>query len=182
MWSPTEDVLAGVTPRGGLVLTRPGGALRRLLPDGWDTAGTVFDPSGQTLAVARGLPLPPRRQEIWLVHPETKTRELVYSVPPGEDTPPLLTGWSPDGRWILFWPLPDGSNSIAADGLPLLAKRTASGVAPTRVVPATLLYPEFLAWCGPRLVVAEGGGRYTTDGKRLVVVAPTLWTFPATAR
>ena len=40
-WSPSEDVLAGVSADGGLSVSGPSSAPQRLLPEGWNTWGGV---------------------------------------------------------------------------------------------------------------------------------------------
>jgi dipeptidyl aminopeptidase/acylaminoacyl peptidase len=50
-------------------------------------------------------------------------------------------------------------------------KGSALGALGPRVA-TTLVYPEFLAWCGRKLLIVAGGDRYTTRGKRLVVLSP----------
>ena len=177
-WSPRGHVLAAIS-EGGLVVGGPGRATRRLLPSDWGATSLAFLPSGDSVAVARSRypsdPAANYHQEIWLVHLASGDAELVYSVPPGQVAPPRLAGVSPDGRWVLFWPAPQSSNSLAADGMPLFAKRLAAGAAGQRVVRSMLLYRDYLAWCGARLAVAAGAGRTTTHAKRIRVAAPPLW-------
>ena len=85
-----------------------------------------------------------------------------------------MAGWSPDGRWLLFWG-PYAGNSIAADGVALNAIR-AGGGSVVRVANATLLYEDFLTWCSRmRLVVSQGFDRYSTSGKTLVAVTAPQW-------
>jgi len=79
---------------------------------------------------------------------------------------------SPDGRWLFYWAGSHGSNSIAADGLPLYVRRVGRAASGSRVVPKMLAAPDFLSWCGQQLVVAAGGDRYTTDAKQLLLIAP----------
>jgi hypothetical protein len=76
---------------------------------------------------------------------------------------------SPDGTTRFSWRTAGGSASIAADGVPLVVKR---GETTHVLVPWMLEWPDFLSWCGNRLVVAAGGDRYTTHAKRLVVAVP----------
>jgi dipeptidyl aminopeptidase/acylaminoacyl peptidase len=166
-WSPAADELAGVTSKGGVVLGGPGRGPSRLLPSGWGATGVAFDPSGRTLAVSR-------RSGVWRLDVSTGDTAPVHRVPANRVAPPVLDGWSPDGRWILFWPDFQGSASLAADGLPLEAVH-ASGGNPVPIA-TTLVYDDFVTSCGARLVMAAGGGRSVTSGKRIVDAGPWRWS------
>jgi hypothetical protein len=84
-----------------------------------------------------------------------------------------LVGWTPDSRWILFAIDPMGSASIAADGLTLRA--VAAGGRGAATVASGLLYDDYRAWCGGRLVLTAGGDRIATTNKRLLVTSPGIW-------
>jgi hypothetical protein len=84
-----------------------------------------------------------------------------------------LLDWSPDSRWLLFAIDPMGSASLAADGLELQALRVSNGRA-IRVATA-LIYEDYRAWCGNRLVLVAGGDRIATTNKRLVVAGAPAW-------
>jgi len=86
-----------------------------------------------------------------------------------------LAGWSPDGRWLLYWPQSICSASLAADGLPLYAVAAGGGGHPVRAVAQTLLYPDFLAWCAGRLVAASTPDRETELDGKLVHSGPPAW-------
>jgi hypothetical protein len=177
-WSPSADVLAAVTPRSGVATGGPGQKRRLLLPDGWGASGLfAFDPAGRQLAVTRysfcTKPCPSADRGIWVVDLRTGRARQVYRVPRGHDVSPGVAGWSPDGRWILFQPDPSNSASVAMDGLPLDAVPAAGGSRPVQVVPSMLSQP--LAWCGGRLVVSAGGGRFTFHHKHLVAAGPPAW-------
>lgn len=175
-WSPDGRRLAAITKRGGVVLGGPERPTRRLLRDGWGASGLLFAPDG-SLVVARSLYLKRRaanyHQEIWLLAGPTYTPRLVFGVRKGV-APPRLATVSPDGGYVFFWLDPLNSASLAADGLPLHVKRTASGAVGPRLAP-TLLYDDFSSWCDRRLVIAAGGDRYATYRKRLIVVS---WAGP----
>jgi hypothetical protein len=49
-----------------------------------------------------------------------------------------------------------------------------AGGKPRTVVPM-LAYPDYIAWCGPRLVVTAGGSRLATESKWLALAAPPDW-------
>ena len=66
-----------------------------------------------------------------------------------------LEGVSPDRGWVLYAIDPMGSASLAADGLTLRAVRVTGGRSYT--VASGLLYGDYRAWCGGRLVMTVGG-------------------------
>lgn len=167
-WSPVGHRVAIVARDRGVLTWAPGERVRRLLPRGWGLGGLSFDPAGERIAVAGP------GQRLVVVEVASGRRRLVLRVPRGKRAPPVVAGWSPDGRWILFWSDLWGSASIAADGLPLRAVRVRGG-RPVRVASPVLVYPDFLSWCGRTLVVAAGGDRYVNVGKRLVRTGPPGW-------
>jgi dipeptidyl aminopeptidase/acylaminoacyl peptidase len=89
--------------------------------------------------------------------------------------------FSPDGRWLLFWPDEQCSGSLAADGMPLDAV-PATGGKPITAVTHMLLYPDFLSWCGQRLIPAAGSDRETNTGSELVQTDPSAWRRRTTRR
>src|SRR5579884_362348 len=180
-WSPTRDVLAAGTKNGGLLLLTPGRPARRLLPDGWGVVTFAFSPNGRTLAVSRshyaGPSVPPRKwhQEIWLINLKTGARKMVFKLKPPALAPAWLQGFSPDGRWLLFWEDSQNSASLAADGLPLVALPV-SGGKPITITHGELHYSDFLTWCGNALVyVINHGGRQVTLGDGIAMTKPPLW-------
>jgi hypothetical protein len=180
-WSPKSDVLADPTKRGGLELLRPGAPARRLLPDGWGVLTLAFSPDGRTLAVSRSgyrFPTTPKKdwhQEIWLINLPTGRRHAIFKLEPPMLAPGWLQGFSPDGRWLLFWEDSQNSASLAADGLPLVALPV-SGGKPVTVAHGELHYPDYLAWCGNSLVyVIDRGGRQVTLGDGIAVSSPPTW-------
>jgi hypothetical protein len=91
-----------------------------------------------------------------------------------DDTGPIeLLGASSDGRWLFFVIDPDGSGSVQADGLTLRVIRSDGGRV-TRIA-RMLVYRDYLAWCGGRLVFTGGGDRVATNHKRLLVAEPPSW-------
>ena len=72
---------------------------------------------------------------------------------------PIIAGFAPDGR-VLWWLDPQGSGSIAADGLPLYANRGR--------VSSTLVFRDYVIRCGGHLAVVAGGDRYATHRKRIL--------------
>lgn len=179
VWSPSADVLVAQTRRGGLVRGGPGRPRLHLLPAGWGVTSFAFDCSGRFVAVGRArfganaAPVRARDQSIWVVDVFSGARERIYRATKGI-APPEVASWSPDGRWILFWPMEHNSASLTADGAPLDAAPVAGG-RPRRIVDAMLPYQDFLTWCGDTLVVSAGAGRQVTVGKRLVAATAPDW-------
>src|SRR5262249_36154943 len=96
---------------------------------------------------------------------DTSTRES-----PG---PIELLGSGGDRRWIFFAIDSGGSASIAADGLILRVVSASGGGA--HELGIMLPYPDYLSWCGGRLVFVAGPGREAMQHKRLMVAAPPDW-------
>jgi dipeptidyl aminopeptidase/acylaminoacyl peptidase len=93
---------------------------------------------------------------------------------PGETPGPIvLLRWSGDDRWIFFSVDPGGSGSIAADGLTLRVVPAKGG--PVRPLARMLLYRDYTAWCGGRLVFSAGTDRVATHNKRLLAAAAPSW-------
>jgi hypothetical protein len=63
--------------------------------------------------------------------------------------------------------------SVLLDGVPLRVVATRGG--PAHVLPAMLLDAAYRTWCGGKLVLSAGGGRYPWGDKRLVVTTPPDW-------
>jgi dipeptidyl aminopeptidase/acylaminoacyl peptidase len=144
--------------------------------------GPVASPDGRFLASVKSSGRGRRaKQTIWVADRRTGRSRPVFSetqsyktIGPGETPGPImLLGWSGDDRWIFFMIDPGGSASIAADGLTLRVVAAAGG-RPRRLA-RMLPYPDYLAWCGGRLVFTGGGDRVATHGKRLLVAAPPRW-------
>lgn len=118
-------------------------------------------------------------QSIWVVDRRGRgraihtVRESYRAAPAGSPGPLGLVAWSPDSRWLLFYVDPLGSASLAADGVDVQAIGVHGG-RPRRVA-RMLLYRDYLAWCGRRLVATAGGSRLATDRKWLAVAAAPDW-------
>lgn len=100
-------------------------------------------------------------------------RESHKTVPTGTPGPIELFGLSPDRQWILYAIDPQGSASLAADGLALRAIPATGG----RSFPVAfgLAYDDYHAWCGGKLVITAGGDRYAAHDKTLLVTGPPRW-------
>jgi Tol biopolymer transport system component len=107
------------------------------------------------------------RRIVYLVH------ESYRRIPAGSPGPIVLYRWSGDGRWLFFAIDPQGSNSIAADGLLLQVVSTRGG--PPHRIGMTLGYSDYMTWCSGRLVFTGGGNRLATTNKRLLVASPPAW-------
>jgi len=99
--------------------------------------------------------------------------ESYRGIPAGAPGPIMLFRWSGDGRWLFFAIDPQGSASIAADGL-LLQVISTKGGRPHRIG-MTLAYADYMTWCNSRLVFTGGGNRLATTNKRLLVASPPAW-------
>jgi hypothetical protein len=167
LWRPGTPELVGTTRGGGLVLARPGRRGVRLLPDGWGAGNLVFDPTGTVLGLVRQLGR--HRFELGAVSWPARTPQQIAAGRSLGD-PPILATVAPAGEWFFWW-TGTRSNSLMADGLHLNVKGAAAGAFGPRIA-MTLVHPDFLAWCGRKLLLVAGGDRFTTDGKRLVVASP----------
>ena len=167
-WSPKGERLA-VTTAKGVFLDRPGGTPRRILPAGWSADG--FSPGGSRIAAEGTV----RTYSLWAVDLAGGRRTLLYRSPDGVVGQPVLTLWTPGGRWVLFRTDTYDSASIAADGLPLLAVSAAGGRT-VPVEPAVVGGSQFVVPCGSGVVVASGEDRYVSAHKSLELVAPPSWT------
>lgn len=97
-------------------------------------------------------------------------RTLV-AAPRGSDL--ALLGSSPDRKWALFAVDPMASVSIAVDGLTLKTVSVQTGQ--VRTIATGLIYGDYRAWCGNRLVMTAGGDRMSTHHKWLIVTSPPAW-------
>jgi hypothetical protein len=113
-----------------------------------------------------------RGRELWAGRTRL-TRRLPLDDGLTQTPEPLLR--SPDGRWVV-WIAAVDSGSVTADGLPLRVTRVAAGGRTTTLAPKVLAYPDYVAWCGGRLVFVAGGRREATwANKRLMTAAPPRW-------
>jgi hypothetical protein len=166
-WAPDGSRLYGITAGGELVSAAPTGG-RRIVAAGLGSAAGAFpslaiSPDGRDAGV-----------EISRCGAVTATELLTVNLRTGSVRTALrrtgdyatLAGWSPNGRWLLYWPQSICSASLAADGFALYAVAAGGGAHPMRAVAHTLLYPDFLAWCAGRLIAASTPDRETElDGK-----------------
>lgn len=164
-WSPTDDVLAGVTVAGGVVIGGPEETRRVLLENGADAEPVAFSPDGGSLAVAIG------GDRVAVVDVVDSVTRTVYRVSPGTKAPPLVAGWSPDGRWVLFF-----SRFAGEAGVPLNTA-PAEGGDWVNVFDPVLPHVDFLSWCGRRLALSGGGEQVPSEGNQILVSGPPDWRY-----
>ena len=174
-WAPDGSRLYGITAGGELVSATPTGR-RQLIADRLGTgpgalASLVISPDGREAAVDISRCGEATATELLTVDVRTGAVRVVLRRT-GEHA--TLAGWSPGGRWLLYWPQPICSASLAADGMPLYAVPGRGGH-PVRAVAQTLLYPDFLTWCAGRLIAASTPDRETEIDGKLVQSSPPAW-------
>ena len=99
---------------------------------------------------------------------------MIFHLHRKELAPAWLEGFSPNGRWLLFWEDTQNSASLAADGLPLVALPLAGGR--PKVMTGELHYRDYLTWCGSKLVfVLNHGGREVTLGDGIATASGPDW-------
>lgn len=102
-----------------------------------------------------------------------RVAESYARIPAGAPGPLMLFKLSGDARWIFFAIDPQGSQSLAADGLRMLVVSTRGGRV-HRIGP-TLAGDDYLSWCNGALVYTGGGDRIATTNKQLLVAKPPDW-------
>ena len=146
------------------------------------TAQPLRSPDGRLAATIRATGAGrSAKQTIWIADRRTHARRAIFSeteyykqIGPGDTPGPIvLLRLSSDNRWVFFTIDPGGSGSIAADGLVLRVVSTTGG--PVHKLGVALAYPDYLAWCGGRLVYVAGKDRVAIHAKRLLVAAPPDW-------
>lgn len=139
-WSPTQDLIAGITSRGAVVQGGPGRKPRVRAPADWGAQTLAWSPDGLAFAVGRakfqGLPSPKGLQRV-VVFAAGRGVSVGYRTPKGQLAPPQVVGWVP---------LPRGAGRLQA----------------------MLPVPGFFLRCGAKIVVA-GSDRDTETNKRIVV-------------
>lgn len=107
------------------------------------------------------------------IHVAFRLRESYRRAPAGMPGPLVFFRWSGDGKWLFFAIDPQGSASLAADGLDMRVVSAAGGH--VNDLGVRLAYADYLAWCGGRLVYTGGGDRVATTAKSLLAAAPPDW-------
>jgi hypothetical protein len=162
-WSPTDDVLAGVTATGGVTIGGPGIAIKVLLPEASGAGHLAFSPNGRYLAVdVRGV-------GIQVLAVATGKAETVFHEPDASRVP-QVAGWTPDARWVLYFRGPVGEEG-PIDAAP------SSGGDWVNVFDPVLPYRDFLSACGSSIALVAGSGLDVSTGKQIVLSGPPDWNF-----
>jgi Tol biopolymer transport system component len=164
-WSPTDDALAGVTPGGGVVIGGLEETRRVLLKDGSDAGHVMFSPDGRSLVVDL------HRDRVVVLDVIDGVSTTVYRVSSGTKAPPQVAGWSPDGRWVLFFSRFPGQPGVPLNTAP------ADGGDWVNVFDPVLPYDDFISWCGRRLALAGGGEQAPSEGNQILVSGPPDWRY-----
>jgi Tol biopolymer transport system component len=176
-WAPNGSRLYGITGGGELVSASPTGG-RRVVAVGLGAAtattsqSLAISPDGRYAAVDISSCGAASSAELLSVDLRTGAVRTALRQTGEYYT---LDGWSPDGRWLLYWAQSICSASLAADGFPLYAVVSGGGGRPVRAVAHVLLYPDFLTWCGARLIAAATPDRETEIDGKLVQSGPPAW-------
>ena len=164
-WSPTADELAGVTTAGGLVVGGRDEEQRILLDDGSKVGHVAFSPDGASLGVDVGGAV------VAVVDATDGAMRTIYRVSSGTKAPPQVTGWSPDGRWVLFF-----SRFAGTAGVPLNTA-PAEGGDWVNVFDPVLPYDDFVTWCGHRMALSGGGDQTPSEGNQILLSGPPDWRY-----
>jgi hypothetical protein len=163
-WSPTADVLAGVTEMGGVLIAGPGRGSSALLAAGSGVGHLAFSPDGRLLAVDRA------GQGIQVLDVAGGQARTVFPQPDAARVPEMA-GWSKDGRWILYWRGPVKKEGGPLDAVP------SSGGPWVNVFDPVLPYRDFLSSCGSWIALSAGAGQEVSTGKQIVLTGPPDWAF-----
>jgi len=188
-WSPVADELAFTRQYGGVFLVNAGEAKERQIvppipvsqrkPNHNAYNGGITDilwsPDGRQLAyvqISIGTPTKAnefgRIADLYRIDADGTNKRLLLRIPDGSYYP-LLEGWTPDGKYILFLKDLEYGASIVADGVPLCAVPANGGTVRqyTTNTPPTgglAVSPD-----GRRLVVLQRPGRESWKNARLFV-------------
>jgi hypothetical protein len=159
LWRPSATTSARITAKGGLLI-----GAHRIVKDGWGATSAAWTPQGN-LVITR---VAGKRAQLWYWFQDTG--HLLNVAPLKNTRDPQLVGVSADGRWAFWFSKSDSSSD--ADGVPLDSMLLSSRKVGTPIAPTMLAYPDYVTWCGQRLVAVSGGSKVATAGKALVVAAP----------
>jgi YD repeat-containing protein len=175
VWAPTGERAAYLTKQGAVFVWAPRTGPKLVVPAGWGARSATWGPSGR-LAIGRTVCHPPcagTHHEVWTWDGHGLRRIVRLSDEAGW---PTTFAWDGRGR-VLWWEWPD-SSSIAADGVALHAN--------AQRIATTLMYPDWVASCGPHLALAVGGDRNSLHGKSIALDGRDVsrdrsrsWTSPA---
>jgi hypothetical protein len=162
VWRPGGRTGARITPKGGVVV-----GAHKIIKDGWGAASVAWTPQGNLVIARSRYPRKPYKQELWVWLQDTGNLLKVANLKDARK--PELVGVSADGRWAFWFSRTDSASD--ADGVALGAKQLSAPKVPPPVTRSMLAYPDYVTWCGARLVVVSGGSKVATADKSLVVAA-----------
>ena len=136
-----------------------------LIENGAGVEDVAFSPDGGSLEVAIG------GDRVAVVDVVDGVTTTVYRVSPGTKAPPLVAGWSSDGRWVLFFSRFQGQTGVPLNTVP------ADGGDWVNVFDPVLPYVDFLSWCGRRLALSGGGDGTPSEGNQILVSGPPDWRY-----
>lgn len=177
-WSARGDELALIqTGAGGadlqsLSVAAPSGTTR-LVTTATSIDGAAWSPSGRLLAASVGNSSGGNWTSQLLVTQPAAGRNHTVAKTYGNVLE--LAGWWPDGQSLLAWRHPQGSASLAADGLPLMTFSVTGG-GHQLLVPTMLTHRSWIASSptSNEIAVIAGGDRILTSGqKTLELCQPT---------
>ena len=147
------------------VMTPTSADVRRLLTTEGATS-FAWDRSGKDLAVTTTNPPSGSRTFTGVAEILPVGGGSPYAVFSSSGNVLEIGGWWPNGGGLLLWEDPQGSTSIAADGIPLDSLDLSNGRVTT--LATTLTYPNWYAWSpnGTTLAVTAGGDRSVWDPTR----------------
>ena len=158
-------MLAGVTANGGVVVGGPDDERRVLVKDGSGATHVLFSPNGRSLEADLG------GDRVAIIDVVDGAATTVYRVSPGTKAPPQVAGWSPDGRWVLFFSRFAGRTGVPLNTVP------ADGGDWVNVFDPVLPYDDFLSWCGRQLALSGGGDRSPSEGNQILLSGPPDWRY-----
>jgi hypothetical protein len=165
-WSPTANALAGSGPEGGLSVGGPDQPTLALLGSRSRVGSVAFAPDGRSVAVDLD------GERVAVIDAADGTTRTIYSVSAGADAPPDLSGWTPDGRWVLFFSRFRGRTAVPLNAAP------ADGGDWVNVFDPVLPYDDYLSWCGRRRLALAGGAESTPSlGNQVLLSGPPGWSF-----
>ncbi len=184
-WAPARDELAAVVtppatgariPATRLETIEPVSGAVRVLLSAPAIVGAAWSPNGKTLAAGKGETSgqPGSDSFHWIGKLETLPASggpatVVRSWAGGLLE---LAGWWPDGSGLLYWPDPQGSASLAADGLPLDSIQLGATSAPRMLIASMLVHSSWIAFApgGHELAAVSGGNREIWLGGKAIAI------------
>ncbi len=171
-WSPVmaELAVAHLTKDNGLGILTPDGKTRLLV--NVNTGAPLWSPDGKTIAYTTNLTAsggPANAEHIFTIG-EAGGEAKQQFVTNSKDSLQLLDWW-PNSKGLLFQLDPQGSASIAADGLAVQSLELNKPAATPQTLVQNLVHPSWLSWSpdGNKFVAVEGSGRELWRNKWLLI-------------